>query len=454
MKLIDPGTNFNDNDAPTKTDKPQPYESGSAYDIDDFVAAVTEDKAIHLSTRNFISKGTLNEIFCKVDTGKRYKNGKPITISPSQWLSRNQSIESIYWDPEHPQIMENVIVDEGGVIYSEGFDTYNSYLPSRIKMGEASEAQRWLDLIKKLYPREADHILKWLAYKVQNPGTKINHALVLGGKQGIGKDTLIEPVVSAVGEHNVKDVSPQQIMDNYNGYVRSVILRVSEAVDMGKRDRFKFYEDTKTLIASPPKQLQCNVKYLSIHAVKNVCGMIITTNHKMGGIYIPADDRRHFVAWSPLTKNDFEAAYFPQLWQWFEDGGREHVAAFLHNMDLSEFDPKAPPKKTQAFREFVDAGRSPQDTEFATALEKLGWPNVVSIDDIRAEASRKLLNWLNDSDHVRQIPYRFEEAGYSKILNPQRKDNCWAVNKKRTALYGLAKMSISQRIGGAMDYEI
>jgi len=33
--------------------------------------------------------------------------------------------------------------------------------------------------------------------------------------------------------------------------------------------------------------------------------VIITTNHKTDGIYLPADDRRHMVAWSNLTKDDF-----------------------------------------------------------------------------------------------------------------------------------------------------
>jgi len=41
--------------------------------------------------------------------------------------------------------------------------------------------------------------------------------------------------------------------------------------------------------------------------VLNVCGVVITTNHKTDGIYLPADDRRHYVAWSDLAKEDFKA---------------------------------------------------------------------------------------------------------------------------------------------------
>ena len=42
----------------------------------------------------------------------------------------------------------------------------------------------------------------WLAHRVQRPEDKINHALVLGGAMGIGKDTIIEPVKHAIGPWN------------------------------------------------------------------------------------------------------------------------------------------------------------------------------------------------------------------------------------------------------------
>jgi hypothetical protein len=78
-------------------------------------------------------------------------------------------------------------------------------------------------------------------------------------------------------------------------------------------------------------------------------GIIITTNYKTDGIYLPADDRRHFVAWSDLSKEDFEPEYWRSLWGWYDNGGDRHVAAYLAALDISAFDPKAPPPKTPAF---------------------------------------------------------------------------------------------------------
>src|SRR5690606_14429731 len=110
----------------------------------------------------------------------------------------------------------------------------------------------------------------------------------------------------------------------------------------GDTDRFKFYDHMKSYTAAPPDVLRVDEKHLREYAVLNVCGVIITTNHKTDGIYLPADDRRHFVAWSDLTKEDFPADYWSRLWRWYGNGGIEHVAAYLATLDLSGFDPKAP----------------------------------------------------------------------------------------------------------------
>jgi hypothetical protein len=59
-------------------------------------------------------------------------------------------------------------------------------------------------------------------------------------------------------------------------------------------------------------------KNLREHYVININGTVITTNHRTDGIYLPADDRRHYVAWSELAKEDFPKGYFDKIWKWYE----------------------------------------------------------------------------------------------------------------------------------------
>src|ERR1035437_3390116 len=135
----------------------------------------------------------------------------------------------------------------------------------------------------------------------------------------------------------------------------------------------------KSYTAAPPDVLRVDEKNLREHSVLNCCGVIITTNHKADGIFLPAEDRRHFVAWSDLTKEDFTHGYWNLLWRWYEHGGNRHVAAYLAKLDISAFDPKAPPPKTAAFWDIVDANRAPEDAELADVIDLIGQPAATTI---------------------------------------------------------------------------
>ena len=108
------------------------------------------------------------------------------------------------------------------------------------------------DHVKLVFPNDCDHIVKWLAHRVQRAEEKINHALVLGGAQGIGKDTLLEPVKRSVGPWNTFEISPQHLLGRFNGFAKAVILRINEARDLGEMNRYQFYDHAKAYTATPP----------------------------------------------------------------------------------------------------------------------------------------------------------------------------------------------------------
>ena len=284
-------------------------------------------------------------------------------------------------------IIRDRLVSAGGWIERRGVSCFNLYRPPQIEPGDAAKAGSWLEHVRNIYGEQAGHMILWLAHRVQRPQEKINHALVLGGAQGIGKDTMLEPVKRAVGPWNFSEVTPQHMFRRFNGFVKSVILRVNEARDLGDVDRFAFYDHMKGYTAAPPDVLRVDEKNLREHSVLNCCGVIITTNHKADGIFLPADDRRHYVAWSDAAKENFAEDYWTTLWGWYESGGYEHVAAYLAELDISKFDPKAPPPKTAAFWDIVDASRAPEDAELADVLDKLGNPKATTLARVQNAAT-------------------------------------------------------------------
>lgn len=401
----------------------------------DFVAYMPQHKYIFMPTGEMWPTASVNARVAPIPSGS-----KP--MSASVWLDQNRPVEQMTWAPGEPALIPSRLISDGGWINRPGCTTFNLYRPPTIIRQQGS-AQIWLDHGVRVFGDDAEHIVNWLAHRVQRPQEKINHAIVLGGKQGIGKDTFLEPVKAAVGPWNFTEVTPHQILGRFNGFAKSVILRVSEVRDLGDADRFAFYDRLKALTAAPPDVLRVDEKHIPEYAVVNVLGIIHTTNHLTDGIYLPPDDRRHFVAWSPLGAEDFDGEYWKRLYHWFAHGGNEIVADYLATLDISTFDPKAPPPKTAAFWAIVNASRSPEDADIADALDSLGRPEVTTLHALIEVAHEGLAAWLQNRANFRQVPYRMESCGYVPVRNQNAEDGLWKIAGRRQAIY--AKRNLSPR---------
>jgi hypothetical protein len=402
-------------------------------------------------TRDMWPAGSINTLFGK-GAAKR--------------IAINSGVQQATWAPGLPMIIRNKLVSNGTWTPKPGASVLNLYRPPLIStLGDATKAGLWLDHIKKVCPDDWQHIVGFFAWRVQRPDVKVNHCIVLGGDPGIGKDTIIAGLRNAVGSWNCSECNPANLLGDYTAkFLQSVILRVNEARDMGEGriNRYDFYEGTKTMMADPPETLSVQAKYLNWYDIMNLVGLLITTNNKTNGLYLPADDRRHYVAWSKLTEADFAAGYFNTLWTWYrakdETGARgfDHVAAYLRAYDLAQFDPKASPPKTLAFWEIVGANRAPEETELAGLLMVMGdtlgigdlsLPDAITVDQVATAAARDLdqyndlYEWLTDRKNRRQLAARFEKAGYAMTRNPDEGDGLWRVIGKRQTVYTLRTLS-------------
>ena len=354
--------------APAAVQAPAP--TTTTVTVDDFYAYMPMHNYIFVPTRDTWPGSSINARIPPIACGGETK------IKASDWLDKFKPVEQMTWIPGEPMVIKDRFFADGGFIKRDGITVFNLYREPTIKHGDADKAYPWVDHLRRVFGDDADHIIKWLAHRVQRPFEKINHALVLGGAQGIGKDTALEPVKHAIGPWNFVEVSPQHMLARFNGFLKSVILRISEARDLGEFDRFKFYDHVKGIYrgaagrAAHRREASARVR----HPERVAASSSRPTIRPMASI-LPEDDRRHFVAWSELSRDSFDEAYWTTLWRWYYgEGGNGHVAAYLAGLDISGFDPKAPPRKTQAFWEIVDASRSPEDGEMQTAIDRLGAP--------------------------------------------------------------------------------
>jgi hypothetical protein len=373
--------------------------------------------------------------------------GKVVTIPASTWLEQNRSVETLTWAPGEPELIRDRLAVDNGWVLKPGATTLNTYRPPIIELGDAVQAERWVKHWHTIYPTDADHILAWLAQRVQSPGIKVNHALVLGGAPKIGKDTLLEPIVTAVGPWNFRDITLAGLISKNNEYLRAVVVRLSEARDMGEQgriDRYGLHDHTKNMLVTPPNTLRVNEKYVREYYIFNCFGMVITTNHR-DALFLPADDRRYYVAFSECPTEQFDKAYWDAFWGWYtKEDGVKHVVAFLYQYDLSGFNPKAPPPQTPAFWYMVGTDRGEAHGELLDVIEILGNPPALTISQLVEKAPG--LEWLQDLKMRRAVRKRLEECHYLFVVNPDAtSDGLWAIKKRRQAIYARANLDIRQR---------
>jgi uncharacterized protein DUF5906 len=430
-----------------------------AVTLEDFHAYMPMHNYIFIPSREHWPTSSVNARIPPVPTPVFDEKGEQVKLKASTWLDQNRAVEQMTWAPGLPMLIPDRLVSDGGWIIRPGVKCFNLYRPPTLELGDAARAGPWLEHANKVFGNDADHITKWLAHRVQHPGEKINHALVFGSKkQGAGKDTLLEPVKHAIGPWNFHEVSPAQVTRRFNGFLKSVILRINEARDLGDVNRYQFYDHMKAYTAAPPDVLRVDEKNLREHSIFNCVGVILTTNYKTDGIYLPAEDRRHYVAWSERSPEDFAKGYWDKLWGWYRSGGIGHVAAYLAALDISAFDPKAPPPKTEAFWAIVDANRAPEESELADVFDALGNPDVVTLAKIINKTKdiiddKDLYQWLTDRRNRRAIPHRLERCGYVPVRNTTREDGLWIVNRTRQVVYARASLLVRDQLAAAQRLE-
>jgi hypothetical protein len=170
------------------------------------------------------------------------------------------------------------------------------------------------------------------------------------------------------------------------------------------------------------------------------------------------------VAWSDVVKEDprLQGDYFKNLYAWFDAGGKRNVAAYLSGLDLTGFDPKAPPPKTAAFWAIAGANEPEEESEIADILDALSSspagqppkrPDCVTIPELINIAPRKeTADWLADRRNSRSIPKRMAKCGYESVRNSDADDGLWKVNSRRLVIYALASMPPAARINAARAY--
>jgi hypothetical protein len=178
---------------------------GSGATIGDFYAYMPRHTYIFVPTREMWPESSVNSRLPKVPLKKMDgtpvvdENGNRKSTRPSVWLDKHRPVEQMTWAPGEPLTIDGKLIAEGGWFERPGATTFNLYRPPAVRQGNSANADRWVELVERVYLDDAQHIITFCAHRIQYPAVKINHGLILGGGPGIGKDTMLEPLKLGVG---------------------------------------------------------------------------------------------------------------------------------------------------------------------------------------------------------------------------------------------------------------
>lgn len=242
----------------------------------------------------------------------------------------------------------------------------------------------------------SEYLLSWMARCVQQPDSPGQVAVVLRGRMGTGKGTVVKHFGSLWGRHYLHVSDPKHLVGSFNAHLRDcVVLFGDEAFYAGDK---KHESILRTLVTE--ETIMVEAKGVDAEAAPNYVHLMMASNSEW---VVPAgaDERRYFI----LDVGDAamqDKSYFAAIQREMDNGGREALLHFLMTRDLSSFEVRSFPK-TEALQEQKVMSMSPEEQWW---FEKLvdgtltgrGWAGEVA----KADLQRDYINYAERQKIMRR----------------------------------------------------
>ena len=337
-----------------------------------FAYLQNDEAFFDMQDRRELSRNTFNALFRHIKCVSIHSTGKSarrieasVCFDENRQVAGAKSLVGITFAAG-----ESVLVARDGLVYG---NRWRDARPTPV----ACDVSIWLRHLERMVPLdfEREHLLNVLAHKVQYPGHKINHAVLLGGKPGSGKDTLLAPFFWAIGgpaKLNCALVKNEDLTSQWGYGLECEVMEIAELRQSEARDRRALENHLKPVIAAPPEYLPVNRKGLHPYMALNRVLVVAFSNERVS-ISLPSDDRRWFVLWAAADR--LPEADAVALWNWYiHRNGFAGVAAWLMARDVSAFNPSAPPPMTEAKAIMIEAGMSTAESVLVEMLRERRGP--------------------------------------------------------------------------------
>lgn len=293
-----------------------------------------------ISWKDFVSHKYANRAYMEQKTGS---NGnvtlvrKPLADRWVKWEARSE-LRRITYAPGKPEIHENQWNMWKGLGVTP--------VPGHV--------MPWTRLIDHIFGADTaakEWFLKWCAYPLQHPGTKLYQSVVMWGtRQGTGK-TLIGYTLKRIYGPNAIEIKDTDLRGTFNDWAENKQFIVGDEVTGS--DKRADADKLKGLITQD--SMRVNKKFLPPFSIPDCINYFFTSNHP-DAFFMDDDDRRCFIV--NVEVDPLPDAFYKEYDAWYKGMGASYLLDYLLQLDLTGFDPRAPAYRTDARQDMIQHARS------------------------------------------------------------------------------------------------
>jgi hypothetical protein len=313
--------------------------------LNESVAWIEKEGLVYdLHSKEFMQKGNFTN-------GSRYSALEILAPSARGTGVKRISVSEAWLKHPHAQRHDYVVFkpDDSRPVHftSAGGSALNMWTGWHPEPGDVRPFLELTEFIFSGLNEHADLPLKMLAYKAQNPGTKVPLCLVLVGAQGCGKSLWAECARAAFDPYTA-EVPPQALGGQFNGWTERTLLAVINEASGELLARNA--PALRALISD--KRVMLNEKFRAARQIDSYTQYVITSNDRGAGAY-SADDRRMVVIPCPKKR---EQQFYTRVADWKNNGGGRALLHYLLHLDLQGWrPPQQAPLTAEKYMAYVES---------------------------------------------------------------------------------------------------
>jgi hypothetical protein len=237
-----------------------------------------------------------------------------------------------------------------------------------IDTSKASSPDRIIDHVHYLCEDNEEQgkwFLGWMAYQIQNPGTKLRSAVIFKGTEGTGKNVLFDMWCKRVyGKYGVI-LDAEQLGSKYNTWAFDALFVLGNEISTSK-DRRDIPNKLKHYITGSLYNMEAKFQDV-IKDIPNLMNFLFLSNEDVP-ITMGPNDRRYAVFHQANRKDQ---KYYLDLLKDLNSGGFEGFYKYLKNVDVSAlgFSPYADPPWNETKQHAIDERLPPHELFVRDVLE-------------------------------------------------------------------------------------